>query len=548
MKFFSFRLKQKILSVIVLVVAIVMIVSSAVVSYVIYQQNVMSTNTSLVVAVNNIKNKISEIQNDLQRKVNQMDGVFKVGENTKFIVEFKEKFDLSMTETSFLELANALFGTSSANDIARMAIYDSSGELVVFSEQQKDGKRMVGYYYKYPKKAFNYVYLNENEDLKKSKWSTSESIEDLGFDVNDKKIVEKGAAKALEKAAGNLAISLAVPVMAEDYNKKTDKMEGQQVGLVVIYKNLDKKFVARMAELTGMDVNVFIGDMLSVGALKSYKKIETKKLDQEPEKGWRLEEQKAVLDVVEIGKKDYIQGLLPVYSRDSYAGAVAVLSSTKTVVDNTLQVLYTLVVIYLCCIVLIIPMAFFFSGTMVKSILNVTASLKDVAEGEGDLTKRLKIKSRDEIGELSRWFNIFVEKLQIMISDISKSSVVLSQSTNVTEVQSGQILDNSANMLQVTDAVTGSTNEMSNNLSSISRIMGTATDNLGIVASSTEEMTATVNEIAKSADSARAMSADTGSKIESAANKINQLGIDAKEIDAFTDSINEISEQTNLLA
>jgi methyl-accepting chemotaxis protein len=61
-------------------------------------------------------------------------------------------------------------------------------------------------------------------------------------------------------------------------------------------------------------------------------------------------------------------------------------------------------------------------------------------------------------------------------------------------------------------------------------------------------MTATINEIAKNAESARSMSAETKGKIETASAKVNQLGTDAKEIDGFTASINDISEQTNLLA
>ena len=78
--------------------------------------------------------------------------------------------------------------------------------------------------------------------------------------------------------------------------------------------------------------------------------------------------------------------------------------------------------------------------------------------------------------------------------------------------------------------------------------MGKASDNLDIVASSTEEMTATINEIAKNAETARVMSVETGQKIEEASLHVNQLGKDAKQIDTFTESINEISEQTNLLA
>ncbi|MCD4678296.1 MAG: methyl-accepting chemotaxis protein [Desulfobacula sp.] len=544
----SFKLKQKILSVIVLVVASVMVVSSLVVSYVIYQQNVDTTDANIVGAVNNIKNKIFQIQDDLLKKTDQMNGVFKVGENVKFIVEFKEKYDLGMTETSFLDLANAVFATSSANEINKMAIYDAKGEIIAFSEKKANGSRLVGYYYINPEKAFNYVFLNDNADLKKSKWKTGKKVDDLENKAVRKDLSSTVVTKSIVKSNSLLSLDITVPVMVDDYNKKTEKMEPRLFGFVVLSKNLGKTFISQMAELTGMNINIFAGDKLSAGDLAEYKIIEKDGFEDSVDTSWKLKKQNAVLNIINIGDKKYLQGILPVYSKGKYTGAITALNSTETITNKTMQVVYVLVIVYLCCIVLIIPVALFVSGTIVKSIIKVTESLKDVAQGEGDLTKRIDIKSKDEIGELSQWFNIFIEKLQVMISDISKSSQALSQFANVTKEQSAQISDNSDNMSNVTETVTTSTTRMSSSISSISEVVGKATDNLDIVASSTEEMTATINEIAKNAETARGMSVETGQKIEEASLHVNQLGKDAKQIDTFTESINEISEQTNLLA
>ncbi|NOX32203.1 MAG: methyl-accepting chemotaxis protein [Deltaproteobacteria bacterium] len=548
MNFFSLKLKQKILSVIVLVVAIVMVVSSLVVSYVIYQQNVATTNANIVVAVNNIKNRLSEIQDDLIKKTDQMKGVFKVGENVKFIVEFKEKYDLGMTETSFLDIANAVFAMSSANDINKMAIYDARGELVAFSEKKGKNSRLAGYYYINPKKAFNYAVLNDNDDLKKTKWITGKKPSGLEIPVERKNLPFNGIAKILEKSGDQLSLEFVIPVMVDDYNKKTEKMEPKTFGFIILSKYLGKTFVRKMAELTGMDINIFAGDKLSLGDLAMYKVIDKDSFANNVDASWTLKKQEAILNTISVGGSKYLQGILPVYSNGQFNGAITALNSTGTVIDNTLQVVYVLVIVFLCCIVFIIPFALFVSGTIVKSIIKVTQSLKDVAQGEGDLTRRIDIKSKDEIGELSQWFNIFIEKLQAMIVDISNSSQALSRFADVTKEQSGQISESSHDMSKVTETVTDSTTKMSSGISSISGVVGQAADNLEIVASSTEEMTATINEIAKNAETSRAMSIETGQKIEKASLQVNQLGLDAKEIDTFTESINEISEQTNLLA
>ena len=44
---------------------------------------------------------------------------------------------------------------------------------------------------------------------------------------------------------------------------------------------------------------------------------------------------------------------------------------------------------------------------------------RDIAEGEGDLTKRVPVEGKDEIAELGKWFNVFIEKLQGMIGKVA---------------------------------------------------------------------------------------------------------------------------------
>ncbi|WP_143272546.1 HAMP domain-containing protein, partial [Brachyspira hyodysenteriae] len=70
-----------------------------------------------------------------------------------------------------------------------------------------------------------------------------------------------------------------------------------------------------------------------------------------------------------------------------------------------------------------------------RPILNVAAMLRNIASGEGDLTKRLDYTGKDELGELAGWFNRFLDKLQPIIRDV-KSSV---QDARATADQSSEI-------------------------------------------------------------------------------------------------------------
>ncbi|MEZ9706598.1 HAMP domain-containing protein, partial [Vibrio breoganii] len=60
----------------------------------------------------------------------------------------------------------------------------------------------------------------------------------------------------------------------------------------------------------------------------------------------------------------------------------------------------------------------FASLSIVKPIRQVVERLNDIASGEGDLTQRLEVKSQDEIGQLSKGFNLFLDKLQHTIKEV----------------------------------------------------------------------------------------------------------------------------------
>ncbi len=54
---------------------------------------------------------------------------------------------------------------------------------------------------------------------------------------------------------------------------------------------------------------------------------------------------------------------------------------------------------------------------------------KDIAQGEGDLTKRIMVAGKDELGDLSTWFNMFLERLNNMVSEIKKHAANINVSS-----------------------------------------------------------------------------------------------------------------------
>ncbi|SHO53524.1 methyl-accepting chemotaxis protein [Desulfopila aestuarii] len=190
---------------------------------------------------------------------------------------------------------------------------------------------------------------------------------------------------------------------------------------------------------------------------------------------------------------------------------------------------------------------FFVGNSILKPIRDAIRMVQDVAEGEGDLTKRLETKG-DEIGQLAGWFNVFMNKLHGIISQVQTNLVTLKQASKDLSDLSGTLASGSDEATSRSNSVAVSAEEMSANMNAVAAASEQASVNVTMVASAAEEMNATVSEIAGNTAKARQITEAAVSKTVQASQRVDELGSAAKEISKVTEAITEISDQTNLLA
>ncbi|MGD8837521.1 MAG: methyl-accepting chemotaxis protein [Desulfobacteraceae bacterium] len=186
--------------------------------------------------------------------------------------------------------------------------------------------------------------------------------------------------------------------------------------------------------------------------------------------------------------------------------------------------------------------------SIVRRVRHVSDGLKELAMGAGDLTTRLPVESKDEIGDLSKWFNQFMEKQQEMIKEIADAAKGMEASSGNLFGISRTVSELSVNMSGNSNHVAAAAEQMSGTMTTIATASQGTADRVGVVASAAEEMSATVNEIAKNAETARTITNNAVTRAETASADVHQLSLSAEEIDRVTEVISEISEQTNLLA
>ena len=129
-----------------------------------------------------------------------------------------------------------------------------------------------------------------------------------------------------------------------------------------------------------------------------------------------------------------------------------------------------------------IVIAFFLIRVIITPIKKVVAALKDISQGDGDLTQRIDINTKDEIGELARWFNTFISRLNNIIVDIGSNSETVTASSGELLIISEQMSQDSEDLALRSNAVSAAAEEMSSSMHSVAAASEEASLNLGTVA------------------------------------------------------------------
>lgn len=239
-----------------------------------------------------------------------------------------------------------------------------------------------------------------------------------------------------------------------------------------------------------------------------------------------------------LKQKDEILALI----RDFKQGTAVLMDTAKSTASRSITLLLALGLLVGSGISL-------FTGfRTTRPIKNIVNMLKDIAEGEGDLTRKLTEDRSDELGEQAKWFNLFVEKIHALVKEVAHITEKLNGSSIGLADLAGQLSTSAGHMKTRSNNAAAVTEEMSNNLQSVSSTMQQASGNVELIVRSAEEMNKTIQEIAKNSEKARIIAAQTVTQTETASRQVNQLGQTAEEIGKVTEAINEISAQTNLLA
>ncbi|WP_432452709.1 MULTISPECIES: methyl-accepting chemotaxis protein [unclassified Agarivorans] len=192
-------------------------------------------------------------------------------------------------------------------------------------------------------------------------------------------------------------------------------------------------------------------------------------------------------------------------------------------------------------VILAVLLAYFGPKMLVDAINVVTSRIRDISQGEGDLTQRLEVKGRDEIAGLANSFNQFVELLDRLISSVRAQANDLSSSISSLNDKSQQTAEVSLEQNQSVEMIATAVTEMAAAIREVASNAGHTAEEINTVNAQTVQGQ---NITQQSVEHITLLS----TSVQDAANVVELLSKDSDRIASVLDVIRGIAEQTNLLA
>ncbi|WP_028865180.1 methyl-accepting chemotaxis protein [Psychromonas aquimarina] len=212
-----------------------------------------------------------------------------------------------------------------------------------------------------------------------------------------------------------------------------------------------------------------------------------------------------------------------------------------TTILSSQSAVITGIILGIATIVVVIAVGVMTTRSIVNSIAQVTSSLREIAEGEGDLTVRVDYDGKDEIAALVHWFNQFIRKMQSSIATTTETVHALQGVSSRLMETSKHTVSSIESQNHSVEAVSAAIEEMLSSVHHIANFASQASEE----ASSANNTAQEGNQVV---ESTILVINNLAEQVNSTAQAIDQLEEHTNNAGMILDSIRGIAEQTNLLA
>lgn len=321
------------------------------------------------------------------------------------------------------------------------------------------------------------------------------------------------------------------------------KVGGEVVGSITAGANLssDTNFVDKIKKELGVECTIFHNDMrVSTTILKEGQRAIGTKMDNPQVLDTVLAKGQIFHNENKIMNKMYDTVYWPLQGADGKIAGMLFIGKDRSTIDKT----YVTILLSLFASVLIIGGCMIAAGvvmsrSIVSPIKKTVTVMKEISKG--DLTLRIEASSNDEIGDMAKHFNTFVETLHTALKKVAESSNNVSSEAMLLDSAAEQMASGIEQASAQVNSVAAASEEMSSTSSEI-------TQNCVMVAKGSENANDSAMSGASIVQETIVVMNHINERVKESASIIKKLGTRSEQIDEVIGLINEIADQTNLLA
>jgi methyl-accepting chemotaxis protein len=337
------------------------------------------------------------------------------------------------------------------------------------------------------------------------------------------------------------------------------KDAGRIIGSISIGYNLgNNNFPDEQKRILGCDVTVFHHDVrLATSLILDGKRLTGTKMEHPAILDTVLKKGENYYGNATILKRLYHTAYLPLKDVNNNISGMLFIGKDAGVIGNLILklFLYQNTILVILGVFFIVAFYSFIKRILIKRLNLVTARLKDIAEGEGDLTVTLHSDYKDELGELSLNFNKFVKKIRDVITDIKGISHDLSGMSKQLSSTTMVFSDNAQNQASSVEEVNATTEELSAGMEFISDNTKIQHDNLAQMVEKMNELSSLINSMGKQVTESHRLAnsmSDNAKKgevsISTMNSSMNMINESSSKVSSIIQIINDISDKINLLS
>lgn len=470
----TFRTKLTLSS--IALVFLTSLLSSITVGVVLWSRSKNDARREIERAYQLIREDLFAEQEDYKTRAFQLaQGKDNLNQNVWFLTTYRmaaEEMGLTYT-TTLQDLAKVLLRQAEIASFDRLIMFDAQWNLLALVDRQTgSGQSLWGYVFPQAD-GHQQFYLAQPTEIGEVEWIPSQFPSIINHDIGRLVYIpeyfttQKDTADqtvSLEKSYvsyiqhnGTFAHQAIMYMTYFDYLTGADSL----VGILVATKFLENEHVEKLSLLSRIEIDFFVHGKFVLGTLPVYADQQhSENKPQELQSSFPVNVGSSVIPITDVTIQEisYYQGEVPL--TDTQGARIGTIALFLSKAEIQFQVTYTILSILSGAIfaAIIVSVISFYAGKkFADPIVHLAGLMKRIAKGGGNLTHRLETRSTGEIGELAKWFNLFLQKLREIVIEVMNSTEYVTTSSKqlriTAETISDEVATQSASILELADVV-----------------------------------------------------------------------------------------------